>query len=283
MCPNNIGESNLNKRIYLATFLLTLTIFAVLPVKAISNGKTVIFQVSSVPEGTISNYVISGGNTTWQSGPDAYGQGTLIADPTVQLSITASANSGYVFLYWSVNTITLGAGVATINLNVTTAFDTTTLVAWFNSTSPPTTPTPPPNQGQVALTISQNNPAFGTTFPTPGNYTYQIGTTVTLVATPASGYAFSDWTISSGTVFTTQTVLLTLQTSMGARADFVAVTPPTSQTPTPSYQPIQTSNVPSSSWAVFAVVAVVVIFVFYAVYTATQPKTVKELWKERRD
>ena len=107
------------------------------------------------------------------SDPAKYSQGTVV-------TLTASANAGYTFSAWGGD-----AGGAASPVNVTMSADRS-VTANFN-------------QVCYALTVDSNPPAGGAvnvvTAPNcaadPAKYT--PGTIVTLIANPASGYSFSNW------------------------------------------------------------------------------------------
>jgi hypothetical protein len=79
----------------------------------------------------------------------------------------------------------------------------------------PIPPTPP--SGKVSLTIGSS--LGGTTDPTPGIYTYDKSSKVTLTATPGEGYSFSHWLINNQT-FTQNPITITLDQDTIAIAYF---------------------------------------------------------------
>jgi hypothetical protein len=111
--------------------------------------------VSPVGAGTIT----PGNGTTWAAG--------------VNLTVTATANSGYAFSSWQ---------------------------APYNGNPNPFTLTMDANKAAVAnftalptYTVTINPPANGTITINPAGPNYNPGTTVTLTATPAACYQFKNW------------------------------------------------------------------------------------------
>ncbi len=91
-----------------------------------------------------------------------------------------------------------------------------------NGVCVPVTPT------TYSLTVSVSG--YGSTNPVPGQYTKAAGTTVTLIATPASGYVFTHWTLN-GEVVNTSTVPVVMNGNITAIAYFeqAAIPPPTTR------------------------------------------------------
>jgi uncharacterized repeat protein (TIGR02543 family) len=70
---------------------------------------------------------------------------------------------------------------------------------------------------QYALTIAAGT--GGTTDPTPGNYTHDSGTQVSITATPSSGYRFSGW--SGSATGTTNPITITMDGDKSITANFI--------------------------------------------------------------
>jgi len=150
----------------------------------ISGGATINFAVTAnatyVAYFNAQSYTITtqsnptNGGTVNGGGNYTYGQ---------NCSLTATANAGFSFDHWTKNGSTISGG-ATINFAVTA---NATYVAYFNAQSYTiTTQSSPTNGGSVS-----------------GGGTYNYGQSCTLTATPATGYAFVNWT-RNGTQVSTQ-------------------------------------------------------------------------------
>ena len=127
----------------------------------------------SYPFGSTTNYTL-----TATSAPT--GGGTVILSPSggtyasgTSVTATANANSGYTFTGWS------GALTGTTNPGTVIMNSDKTLTANFTAIT------------TYSLTIT--TPTNGTVNASPVGPNYASGTTVTLTATPSSGYQFSSW------------------------------------------------------------------------------------------
>ncbi|MCE5249931.1 SUMF1/EgtB/PvdO family nonheme iron enzyme [bacterium] len=76
------------------------------------------------------------------------------------------------------------------------------------------------SQAQYTLTLAVNTDGWGTTNPSIGAHTYDGGTTVTIKATPASGYWFDHWT-GSVTEASNATTTVTVNGNMTITANFI--------------------------------------------------------------
>ena len=104
-------------------------------------------------------------------------------------NISATANSGYTFSGW---TVTVGtATIANPNSASTSVPVNGNITVTANFTLIPTQPT------TYTLTINRNTTAGGTVTPTSGG-SHNASTPISISATPASGYTFSNWTAGSG-------------------------------------------------------------------------------------
>lgn len=133
--------------------------------------------------------VTSGTICLSDSGPYNYGD---------VITVTASAQSGYIFSGWSV----LGASTLSDSTAVSTSltvYDDFTLTASF---------TP----GYI-LTVT--TPSFGSVSVSPSQSLYAAGTAVEIVATPSTGYVFSGWTATGGTLDDALSATTTLTTDTG--------------------------------------------------------------------
>lgn len=114
---------------------------------------------------TTTTNPLAGGTTT--------GAGTYISD--AYATLTATASTGYNFSGWTGDTTSSNPTISVYvnrNKNITANFSAT-----LNSTVTITTSTNPSTGGSVS-----------------GGGTYNIGNTITLTATPNSGYYFLNWT-----------------------------------------------------------------------------------------
>jgi uncharacterized protein YkwD len=115
------------------------------------------------------------------------GEGTFTRDAGAVVSLVATPATGYHFVNWTGN-------VGTI-VNVNAASTTITMSGAYSITANfQATPS-----GQYNLTISSTSGGSVTT-PGEGTFTRDAGTVVSLVATPATGYHFVNWTGNVGTV-----------------------------------------------------------------------------------
>ena len=124
----------------------------------------VTITAGAAPQPTQYTLTVASNNTAWGT---VSGGGTYNAGATVTL--TATPASGYRFVSWQDG--------STQNPRTVTVTANATYIATFEAI-PPT---------QYTLTVVSNNAAWGTV---TGGGTYNAGATVTLTATPASGYRF---------------------------------------------------------------------------------------------
>jgi len=128
--------------------------------------------------------------------------GTYTYDTGKAVTITASANSGYRFSGWS------GDASGTTNPITITMDSNKSVTANFIR--------------QYTLTIAAGT--GGTTNPSPGTYTYDSGTQVSITATPNSGYQFSGWSGSASG--TTNPISITMDNDKSVTANFTATSKP---------------------------------------------------------
>jgi len=116
----------------------------------------------------------------------ASSQSNIAAGTSVNLSTTV--NQGYTFSNWTVT-----SGTATINnANSATGASVTVngnITVRANFTQ---------NASTYTLTVEKNPTAGGTTTPASSQSNITAGTQVNISATAATGYTFSNWTITSG-------------------------------------------------------------------------------------
>ncbi|MEM1551573.1 MAG: carboxypeptidase regulatory-like domain-containing protein [Candidatus Bathyarchaeia archaeon] len=106
-----------------------------------------------------------------------------------------------------------------------------TLEAIYEEAPPPPPPPPPPT---YTLTITVNNPEWGTTdsnYP-PGSYQFPEGATVTVTAIPYEGYRFVNWNLN-GETRTENPITITIDRDYTLNANFEQVPPPPPPPPPP--------------------------------------------------
>lgn len=102
-----------------------------------------------------------------------------------EVTFTATPASGCVVEHWQVNGVTYPAAdgltdfTLAINRNVTVTYTTTAASTY-------------------SVSVNRNNDSYGTV---TGADTYTAGETVTITATPESGYGFVNWTTNDGVTF----------------------------------------------------------------------------------
>jgi hypothetical protein len=138
--------------------------------------------------------------------------GTVAVVPNVAQAITATPASGYIFANWTVT-----GGTATI-ANPNSATTTVTIAA--NATIRA-------NFTQTTVNLTVSNNGYGTTTPS-GTVAVVPNVTQAITATPASGYSFANWTVTSGTATianpNSASTTVTIAANATIRANFTAVT-----------------------------------------------------------
>jgi uncharacterized repeat protein (TIGR02543 family) len=160
----------------------------------------------------VANFSGSGsGGTTYSLSVSVspQGAGTVSLNPAggvytagTQVTLTATANSGYVFSSWS------GDLSGTTNPATITMDSNKTVTAVFTQQQ----------QQQYTLTTSVSPTGAGTVSLNPAGGSYTAGTQVTLTATPNSGYVFSNWT--GDLTGTTNPVTITMNSNKTVTAVF---------------------------------------------------------------
>ncbi len=128
--------------------------------------------------------------TTWSTAGGSVvvpGEGVFTYDSGTEVSLVATADSGYHFTGWTGNVGT----VADVNSPSTTIAMQASYSITANFEQTPA--------GKVALTTS-STAGGSVTVPGEGVFLYDAGTEVPLVATAASGYYFAGWSGDVGTV-----------------------------------------------------------------------------------
>jgi uncharacterized repeat protein (TIGR02543 family) len=136
------------------------------------------FEVIPPGQYTLTMAVAGSGSTSPAVGQHTYTAGTPI-------SIVATPAGGYSFVNW-----TAPAGSFT---NANSASTTFTMPAQDVAVTAHFQVIPP---GQYTLTMAVAG--SGSTSPAPGQHTYTAGTPISIVATPAGGYRFVNWTAPAG-------------------------------------------------------------------------------------
>jgi hypothetical protein len=136
----------------------------------------------------------TGGTTTPTPGTYIYPNGTLV-------NVTATANSGYMFDHWQLDSVNVGAS----NPYTVTMLQNHTLNAVFIPL--------------YALTITTTT--GGTTAPTPGTYIYPNGTLVNVTSTANSGYTFGHWELDTINVGTANPYQVTMNQNHTLKAVFL--------------------------------------------------------------
>ena len=162
-------------------------------VRVISDGATPV---------TYTVTVQSDGNGTASASSDSAAEGT-------EITLAASPNSGYRFQAWEV----VSGGVTIRNDKFTMPAGDVTVKAVFEDVS-----APEPVKYAVTVTVA---PAQGGT--AAGGGTYDVGTSVTVTAVPASGYRFVRW-VESGmevSAAASYTFIVTRETALAAEFSYV--------------------------------------------------------------
>ena len=115
------------------------------------------------------------------------GKAIFTHDAGTVVSLNATPDSGYQFVKWTgdvgtVDNVHASETIITVNGNYS-------IMANFEI--------PPPIQYRLAIFSTAGG---SVTTPGEGSFTYDTGTVVNLVATPASGYKFNKWTGDVGTI-----------------------------------------------------------------------------------
>jgi hypothetical protein len=202
-----------------------------------------VFENASTAQRTLTITSATGGTTDPQPGTYNY---AYMANVTV----TAIANTGYVFDHWTTpqggyfgnqNPWTI-----TLNSNMTIQPD------FENATS-----------GQRTLMIWQVT--NGTTDPPPGTYTYDYGENVTVTAIPENGTYFDGWILDRAGGGMSNPITITMDSSHTLGANFgpsppttVTLTispatggttdPPPGQYTYPAGNPVKVTAIPDSGW-----------------------------------
>jgi uncharacterized repeat protein (TIGR02543 family) len=166
-----------------------------------AGNKALVANFTAVAQGkfavVLSSNPAAGGTT---SGAGQFDMGTTV-------TVTATANTGYSFVNWTLN----GAPVSASPSYQFVLSDNRTLVANFAAIP----------SSQLAVTLSSSPPTGGST---TGSGSYVAGTTVTTTATANTGYNFVNWTENGNIVSTSAAYTFPLITSRALVANFSVIT-----------------------------------------------------------
>ncbi len=131
---------------------------------------------------TLTMAVTPSGSGTTSPAVGTYTSGYSVNDV---IQITATAATGYYFTGWTSNS----------NATITDRTNPST-TATITATTPTVTANFAQSTAPVTLTMAVSPAEGGTTTPTPGDLTVNIGQSVPITASAASGYYFTGWTIT---------------------------------------------------------------------------------------
>ncbi len=120
------------------------------------------------------------------------------------VTLTAPTVAGYEFNYWDVDGTSQGTGVNPIDVSMDSPH---TATAHYTAITP-----------QYTLTIITTT--GGTTDPSPGSYTYDVGTVVSVTATPEADYRFDHWELDGAFYSEQLTVEVTMDSDHELKAFF---------------------------------------------------------------
>lgn len=131
--------------------------------------------------------------------------GTYMINQGATAQVTATPNSGYRFVNWLLDGLSSTTNPITFTMN-----SNRTLQAIFEAIP------------QFQLTIPVT--AGGSTNPAAGTYTYLQGTTAQVTAIPASGYAFTNWTLDGANAGTANPFTIQMNANHSLQANFASTT-----------------------------------------------------------
>lgn len=155
-----------------------------------------VWTFTTIPQLLLFSNPIEGGNTS--------GAGTFVNGATV--TAIATPNSGYTFFSWSENGIIIPGAEANYSFIMN---GNRSLIANFSAVIP---------QFTVGLTVNPFN--SGTT---NGAGAYNSGASVTVSATPASGFTFTNWKEGANIVSSNMNYTFTLDGNRDLVANFTAI------------------------------------------------------------
>lgn len=140
--------------------------------------------------------------------------GTILYNEGSSATVAAIPNSGYRFLNWTLD----GANRTENPINVLMDAD--------HSIDPTFEALPPPPPEKRYLTIVAVN---GQTTPAQGTYEVDINSTMTITATPNSGFKFKEWLLDNVQAGTQPFITVTMDANHTVVAMFEEVIPPVVQ------------------------------------------------------
>jgi hypothetical protein len=164
------------RSLFLILLLLAVALVSMNPVKA---------------QGTATvNVLVSLGGSTTPSGTSTYADGTVV-------TLNATPGSAYTFAYWEISSSS-GVNLTTDNPTTFMVSDslTYTVQPVFQPINEPVfvpaVPSAPTSSIAVVIVLAS---VGGTTSPGAGTYELSNATSLTLTATPLSGWVFDNWVI----------------------------------------------------------------------------------------
>lgn len=168
---------------------------------AMAGNKILVANFTAIPAGNfavnLSSAPVAGGTT---SGSGSFAAGSLV-------TVTATPTPSYTFKSWTDN----GVIVSTSSAYQFSLTASRTLVANFTVIP----------ASQLALVLSSSPAAGGST---NGSGSYTTGTSVTITATPNTGYLFTSWTDNGVVVSNSSPYTFVLNASKTLVANFTAIT-----------------------------------------------------------
>ena len=142
--------------------------------------------------------------------------GTYPINEGLTTSVSAIPNSGYRFYSWLLDGASRTENPISILMNVDHS-----LVPLFEVLPPP-----PPQKRYLTIVAITG----GQTDPTPNTYEVNVGSTMTITATPSNGYKFKEWLLDNVVAGTQPFITVTMDANHTVVATFEeVVTPPVVQ------------------------------------------------------
>jgi uncharacterized repeat protein (TIGR02543 family) len=151
----------------------------------VDEGKTLVAMFAPATHTLTVNASPSAGGTLFVNGTAS--SGATRHDAGTQVEVSARTTEGYLFMGWS------GAATGIDNPVTIPMTSNQTLTANFQRQNIGDTIPPPP----IAYTLTVNAGTGGTVSPS-GTSTHYANTPVTITATAAGGYTFSNWAVTGG-------------------------------------------------------------------------------------